>query len=99
MAHFSVETPHRLERMRQAFLQADGKDLAFVAHSLKGSSAQIGALRIASLSAEIEEKAGKGDLSDLEVRGSLGDLLGEITREVKRTMPLLEQALVGILAP
>ncbi|HEV7786024.1 MAG TPA: Hpt domain-containing protein, partial [Thermoanaerobaculia bacterium] len=87
-----TETPQRLERMRQALLQSDVKDLAFVAHSLKGSSAQIGAMRIAALSAELEEKGGKADLTNDAVRDGLGHLLAEIEREVERTMPLLEQA-------
>jgi signal transduction histidine kinase/CheY-like chemotaxis protein/HPt (histidine-containing phosphotransfer) domain-containing protein len=92
VTHFSAETPQRLERMRQALLQSDVQDLAFIAHSLKGSSAQLGAVRIASLSAELEEKGGKADLTNDSVRDGLGHLIAEIEREVERTMPLLEQA-------
>jgi len=92
VTHFSAETPRRLDRMRQALLHSDGKDLGFLAHSLKGSSAQIGAVRIASLSAEIEEKSENADLTQPAVRDDLGDLLAELERELERTMPLLEQA-------
>ncbi|HSS47694.1 MAG TPA: Hpt domain-containing protein, partial [Thermoanaerobaculia bacterium] len=92
VTHFSIETPQRLDRMRQALLQSDVKDLAFVAHSLKGSSAQIGAVRIAALSAELEEKGGKADLTNDDARDGLSHLLAEIEREVERTIPLLEQA-------
>jgi len=92
--HFAIETPQRLERMRQALIRTDGKDLTSVAHSLKGSSAQIGAVRVASLSAELEEKGGKADFNNAADRASLGDLLAEIEREVELAMPLLEQAAI-----
>jgi signal transduction histidine kinase/CheY-like chemotaxis protein/HPt (histidine-containing phosphotransfer) domain-containing protein len=98
VTHFSTETPQRLERMRQALLHSDGKALVFVAHSLKGSSAQIGAVRIASLSAEVEEKGTTDDLADAAVRAGLDNLLAEIERELERTMPLLEQAAMEISA-
>jgi len=79
------ETPQRLEGMRQALIRTDGKDLTFLAHSLKGSSAQIGAVRVASLSAELEEKGAKTDFNNAADRASLGDLLAEIEREaIKR---------------
>jgi signal transduction histidine kinase/DNA-binding response OmpR family regulator len=98
VTRFSSETPQRLERMRQALLQNDGKDLIFIAHSLKGSSAQIGAVLIASLSAELEEKGGKADLTDDAARDGLSQLLSEIEREVERAIPLLEQAAVQGIA-
>jgi two-component system sensor histidine kinase/response regulator len=92
VTHYSVETPQRLERLRQAWLHSDVKDLVFVAHSLKGSSAQIGAVRIAALSAELEEKGKNSDLTQDAVRDGLGALLAELERELARTMPLLEAA-------
>jgi signal transduction histidine kinase/DNA-binding NarL/FixJ family response regulator/HPt (histidine-containing phosphotransfer) domain-containing protein len=92
VTHYATETPQRLERMRQALVRSDGKDLSFVAHSLKGSSAQIGAVQIASLSAELEEKSSQADFNTAAVRSVLGDLIAEIEREVELAMPLLEQA-------
>jgi signal transduction histidine kinase/DNA-binding response OmpR family regulator len=92
VTRFSAETPLRLERMRQALLQSDAQDLIFVAHSLKGSSAQIGAVRVASLSAELEERSRKADLTKDDARDGLGDLLAELEREIERAIPLLEQA-------
>jgi len=91
VARFSTETPLRLERMRQALLRSALKDLAFEAHSLKGSSAQIGAVRIASLSAELEERGRKADPVD-DARDGLDRLLADLEREVERAIPLLEQA-------
>ena len=60
---YRAETPRRLEQMRDALRRADADALTFVAHSLKGSSAQLGAVQVAALSAELELKARNGDLT------------------------------------
>ncbi|HEX4965987.1 MAG TPA: ATP-binding protein [Thermoanaerobaculia bacterium] len=86
---FLAETPRRLGRLRHALLHSDAQALTFEAHSLKGSSAQIGAQRIAHLSGELEQKGKDGDL------GETADLLAELERETERTLPLLEAASVG----
>jgi signal transduction histidine kinase/HPt (histidine-containing phosphotransfer) domain-containing protein/ActR/RegA family two-component response regulator len=82
---FLAETPRRLELMREALGRADTKDLAFVAHSLKGSSGQIGAVRVASLSFELEQKGKSGNL------GGAAALLTELERELVRVASLLEE--------
>jgi signal transduction histidine kinase/DNA-binding response OmpR family regulator len=89
--HYLAETPRRLERMREALLRENAEELLFLAHSLKGSSAQIGAVRVAALSAELE---GKGERADL--RGA-GGLLAELEREVRRVAPLLERQMADDL--
>ena len=90
--HYLKETPQRLERLKQALLRADAKELSFVAHSIRGSSVQIGTVRVAALSAELEQKATNADLAEL------APLLAELEREIARTMPLLEQA-AGAVSP
>jgi HPt (histidine-containing phosphotransfer) domain-containing protein len=70
--------------MHQALGRADAGDLAFVAHSLKGSSGQIGALRVASLSFELETKGNSADLAAATA------VLAELERELGRVAPLLE---------
>jgi signal transduction histidine kinase/DNA-binding NarL/FixJ family response regulator len=92
VAHYLAETPRRLERMRQALLRSDAEELNFVAHSLKGSSAQIGAVLIASLSAELERKSKDAGLPNST---ELAGLLTELERESGRSLPLLEQAALG----
>jgi signal transduction histidine kinase/HPt (histidine-containing phosphotransfer) domain-containing protein/ActR/RegA family two-component response regulator len=57
------ETPRRLEQMHDALRRADADALTFVAHSLKGSSAQLGAVQVAALSAELELKGRNGELA------------------------------------
>jgi CheY-like chemotaxis protein len=81
---YLAETPRRLERMREAVARADAADLTFAAHSLKGISAQIGVVRVAALSAEVERMAKEADL------GGVGLLLAQLEREIERALPLLE---------
>jgi signal transduction histidine kinase/ligand-binding sensor domain-containing protein/CheY-like chemotaxis protein/HPt (histidine-containing phosphotransfer) domain-containing protein len=81
---FVKETPLRLERLRSALVRGDAEELAFIAHSLKGISGQLGALRVAALSGELE---GRGRNEDLD--GASG-LLAEIENEAARVVLMLE---------
>jgi signal transduction histidine kinase/CheY-like chemotaxis protein/HPt (histidine-containing phosphotransfer) domain-containing protein len=82
---FFAETPRRLERLREALGQADARELTFVAHSLKGSCGQVGAVRLAALSAELETAGRQGRLE------AAGALLGHLDRELSRVAPFLEK--------
>ncbi|MFL6258231.1 MAG: ATP-binding protein [Thermoanaerobaculia bacterium] len=90
---YMAETPRRLARLREAVLRADADDLTFVAHSLKGISAQIGVVRVAELSAEIERMG-----RDAQLDGAAG-LLAELEREIGRALPLLERERSAPLHP
>jgi signal transduction histidine kinase/HPt (histidine-containing phosphotransfer) domain-containing protein/ActR/RegA family two-component response regulator len=90
---YVAETPRRLARMREAVVRADAADLTFVAHSLKGISAQIGVVRVAAISAEIERMG-----RDAELDGAAG-LLVELEREVALALPLLERERQAPLHP
>ena len=46
--------------MREALARGDAADLSFVAHSLKGISAQIGVVRVAALSSDLERLGQRG---------------------------------------
>jgi CheY-like chemotaxis protein len=61
-----------LETMRQALACGDGKSLAAAAHSLAGSAGILGATRLATACAGLEEQARKGDLA------ACGLLLGSV---------------------
>ncbi len=82
---FLAETPRRLDLMRDALDRAAAEDLAFVAHSLKGSSGQIGAVRVAALSLELEQMGRSANL------GSATTLLADLERELAQVAPLLEE--------
>jgi CheY-like chemotaxis protein len=81
---FLAETPRRLQLLKEALGRADAKDLAFLAHSLKGSSGQIGARRVAAVSFELEQTGRSADL------GPASALLAELERELAQVAPLLE---------
>ena len=82
---YLAETPRRLARMREAVIRADAADLNFVAHSLKGISAQLGVLRVSDLSDELERMGRDAEL------GGAAALLAQLEREIERAVPLLEQ--------
>jgi signal transduction histidine kinase/CheY-like chemotaxis protein/HPt (histidine-containing phosphotransfer) domain-containing protein len=82
---YLAETPRRLERIREALRREDIQELVLVAHSLKGSSAQLGVNRVAAASAELEEKGRNAELGDA------APLLAELEREVARVALLLRE--------
>jgi signal transduction histidine kinase/CheY-like chemotaxis protein len=62
LAVYLRDTPPRLAALHEAVARADAEALRRAAHSLKGSSSQIGAVQVARLCADIEEQAGTTDL-------------------------------------
>jgi signal transduction histidine kinase/ligand-binding sensor domain-containing protein/CheY-like chemotaxis protein/HPt (histidine-containing phosphotransfer) domain-containing protein len=90
---FLGEMPRRLARLREALAAGDGEALAFAAHSLKGSSAQLGALRLASLSHALELQGRSGSLD------AAAALVDDIAGELARVAPELKARSEGLAAP
>jgi signal transduction histidine kinase/CheY-like chemotaxis protein/HPt (histidine-containing phosphotransfer) domain-containing protein len=90
---FLGEMPRRLARLREALAAGDGEALAFAAHSLKGSSAQLGALRLASLSHALELQGHSGALQGAAA------LIEAIAGELDRVAPELKARSEGLAAP
>ena len=61
---FIESTPKQLGALRQAVAEEDRESFFQVAHSLKGSSASIGAISLSKLSKQIESLARQGTLAD-----------------------------------
>jgi HPt (histidine-containing phosphotransfer) domain-containing protein len=59
---FIEETPHRLEAIRVAIKGSDPAAVAQESHALKGSSAHLGAVRMAELCAILEEQGRAGSI-------------------------------------
>jgi len=57
------EAPAQLAALQEAVAQGDAGRVEEVAHGLKGSSAQLGATRMVSLCASVQEAAGAHDLN------------------------------------
>lgn len=60
---YLADTPERLNALHQALAQGDATRVAQAAHSLKGSSANIGAQRVARVCLELERCGKANDLS------------------------------------
>ncbi len=64
---FQEQTPRLLQEIRGAIQRADAPATEHAAHTLKGSLAQLGAIRASELAREVETAARSGVLSGLEV--------------------------------
>ncbi len=84
LENYLAETPRRLERLRAALAEGNAEELVFVAHSLKGSSGQLGAQRMAALCTELEELGRSLDLT------GAAPLLADLEQEFARVEPLLQ---------
>jgi len=75
---FLVAAPERIGRARQAAAAGDGEGAERALHSLKSSSAQLGAMHMQRLSEEGERRAHDGSLDGLV--GLMSELEAELAR-------------------
>lgn len=75
---FTNQAPGKLVEAEGALDAGDVESLARAVHVLKGSSGQIGALKLRDLAADIESVAKKGELS------RAGELLADLAEELAR---------------
>jgi two-component system sensor histidine kinase/response regulator len=66
------DTPHRIAALQESLATTDALSLKRAAHSLKGSSANLGARRVAALCEELEQTASNDSFS--KVRALLREL-------------------------
>lgn len=78
------DAPRQLAVMRQAIETAEEQTLKRAAHSLKGSSSNLGVRRVAALCLELEQAAGDDTLLKAE------QLRAEVEREFERARQILE---------
>ena len=87
IALFIEDARLRLRAVRAAAGGGDGEGLRRAAHSLKGSSANLGATQLAQLSAELEQRGGAGHLTDI------GPHVRRLERELGHVVRVLELVL------
>lgn len=75
---FVNDTPRRLSGLRDALAGRDAATAERLAHSIKGSSSNIGAPRVAAVAAELEALLAGGSFDGSE------DLLGRLETELER---------------
>ncbi|MDP9486934.1 MAG: response regulator, partial [Actinomycetota bacterium] len=80
---FLEDAPPRLEALREAIGSGDASSVGQAAHALKGSSGNMGATRMASICAELEEAGGSRDLTRAP------GLLDRLEAEFGRVRPAL----------
>jgi HPt (histidine-containing phosphotransfer) domain-containing protein len=79
LATFRASLERLIPQMRDSRHAGDAQAVRHVAHTLKSSSASVGALRLSQLSAEVEQALRQGsELGALDVQ--LDELLGETQR-------------------
>ncbi|KAF1032508.1 MAG: hypothetical protein GAK37_00466 [Pseudomonas sp.] len=79
---FLDDSQKRVEALRKA--RDDAKALGVIAHSFKGSSGNLGAVRLASLCQLLEDRSTK------PAQANLGELVDEIDHEFALVRPLYE---------
>jgi len=77
------DTPPRIVSLREAVGRTDVDEIKSIAHAMKGSSANIGALRMSALCAELESQDSSKDESAMD------ELATEIEREFARAREAL----------
>jgi two-component system, sensor histidine kinase and response regulator len=81
---FLDDTSSRLASLREALKAGDAHGVERTAHTLKGSSGNMGATRMAAICAELQDVGATGDLS------GAAELLGSLEEEFGRVRPALE---------
>jgi CheY-like chemotaxis protein len=84
ISYYLVDAPRMLESMRQSLIQTDAKKLNFTAHTLKSSSAFLGAQVFSQQCKELELISNAGDLSHA------AELLAQAEVEYPRLQAALE---------
>jgi CheY-like chemotaxis protein len=85
MAIFLQDTPGKLATMQQALAEDDATTLFQIAHALKSSSAQLGALHFSTLCHRLSTIGRTGDLTDA------AEALADIEAEYARVQEALSQ--------
>jgi HPt (histidine-containing phosphotransfer) domain-containing protein len=89
---FLEDTPHHIIKAQSALSSRDADTLSKVAHSLKGSSAYIGAQKMSALCLTIEEDCKREDLPAAAIH------LEEINHEFEKVGDYLKSNLNGAMA-
>ena len=88
---FLEKSPERLEMVRAALADAPGDEAERGAHQLKSAAANLGAVRIQALAADVEAAAREGEVERIrELLPALESAVGEGCAELERFLGGLE---------
>ncbi len=85
------EAPNQIAEIKQQFASGNAKAMGEAAHSLKGSSLNLGANHLADICKQIELKGKRGDLSALE------GLLDQLDQQYQEVQKELEHEIASIV--
>ena len=85
LATYAQSLQRQLVNLQSARRDADAQGQRHVAHTLKSSSASVGALKLSALCADIERKLREGTTEGLETQ------LDELTAEAEHVLAALRQ--------
>lgn len=84
---FLDDAPRRLERLKAAWRDGDAGELRRAAHSLKGSSGNIGARHMYDICKQLDERGKAGDLTGARpLLDSLDEEFGRVESEIQRLL-------------
>ena len=86
LAKFETKTTEVLDAMEQSIRAGDAAQVRFLAHSLKGSAANLAAESLSRAARELEQRAASGDLTSAEVH------LETLHSEFRRYLDYVTQA-------
>lgn len=87
---FVTDAPSQITELREAVESETAEDVERTAHSLKGSSGNIGASRMSEICDELQDAGASEDLSYAP------QLLGQLEAEFGRVRPALEDQIKEI---
>ena len=90
MRLYQTHTPERMRRARRALARGDLKDASKALHSLRSSSATLGAGDLARVLAGIESAADRGDAEAVsrgwpDIEDRVAELLGYLEAQILRS--------------
>ncbi|HEY4590911.1 MAG TPA: Hpt domain-containing protein, partial [Thermoanaerobaculia bacterium] len=87
---FLAEAPLRLAELRRALAARDDHKFVFVAHTFKGSCAQLGARRLAEICRDLEMRGRRVEWSGME------EIVGHLQSEIEHLAPRLRAEKTGV---
>jgi HPt (histidine-containing phosphotransfer) domain-containing protein len=85
---FLENAPNRMEQVRKGLAEGNVREAERGVHSLKSSAANVGAMRVSRLAAQMEDHAARADLA--AVAGQMPSLETEFAAATQRLAGILE---------
>ncbi len=92
LLEYLEDATKHVEELRAALDAGDPESIRRAAHSVKGASANVGAIRVEQVAEELERKGREGDMSETD------ELIAELTIELSRVRAQCAHGTEALLA-